>query len=434
MDTTKQHLQGGQLVVWLASEHHPINFALAARIRGAFAPEQFQQALDTLRRTYPPLSMRATKESDGDVYLVPDPALRIPVRTLERKHAAHWVDEVTAELDRAFDLLHNPPLRLVWLREGDVSEILFVCPHALADGFAVAYLVRDFLMFLSDPADAVTMPLTQLMPELIPDFPGRSIAILRAKLKVGLLKLFLSHRSKQEAPQTHAVKRNDPTYHVSPWVLTSAQTSALVTRSRAEGTTVHAALCTAFLRAFGEFYGDSWKRKIQSPVSLRDRLTHPVGESFGLFVNLVEFRINCAPDRDFWEVARAIKQGFIRRTADQRIFDSLIEANVAMTTLSQVITPQIMAELFMAVDHDLSISNLGRLDFPMRYGALQLDALFGPILGGDPEDIVLGVLTIGGQMHFSLSFTDLKMTPLEAEQIKASAMRWLADATNNFTL
>jgi hypothetical protein len=217
---------------------------------------------------------------------------------------------------------------------------------------------------------------------------------------------------------------------VCPWVLTAEQTAALVARSRAFSATVHTALCTAFLRAFGEFYGNGWKRRIQSPISLRDRLSSPVGESFGLFVNLVEFRVDCAPERDFWKVARKIKEGFNRRADDKHIFNSLIEANVATNALRDVITPKIVAQSFMAANHDLSISNLGRLDFPLQYGALQLEALFGPILGGDPEDVVLGVVTIGDKMHLNLSFTDLKLTLSQAEQIVETAMHWLAQAAN----
>lgn len=429
MNTDGQKLQGGQFIVWLASEYHPINFALMARIRGAFTVDQFWRTLDKLQRKHLPLSMRATRESDGSIYLISDPTLKFPVRIIDRKHPESWVEEVTAELGRAFDLLNDPPIRFVLLRGENVSDILFICPHVLADGFATAYLVRDFLVFLSDPdADVATLPQTQPLSASIPDFPGKRMAIQRAKLKAKFLKLFLSLDIKQNKPQAEVVNPIKTRYHLSPWVLTSEQTSALVARSRAEGTTVHAALCVAFLRAFGELHGDGWKRKIQSPVSLRDRLAHPVGECFGLFVNLVDFRVNCALERDFWEVAREIKQGFIRRTVDKQIFNSLIEANITVNELAEVITPEIVAHSFMAVDHDLSITNLGRLDFPIRYGALQLEALFGPILGGDPEDVVLGVITIGGKMHFGLSFTDLKMSTSQADQIVETAMNCLSQA------
>jgi hypothetical protein len=83
----------------------------------------------------------------------------------------------------------------------------------------------------------------------------------------------------------------------------------------------------------------------------------------------------------------------------------------------------------MAADHDLSISNLGRLDFPTPSDSFQLEALFGPILGGDPEDVVLGVVTLGGVMHLSLSFTDMRMDVPQAETIIDAAMQALLKAT-----
>jgi len=417
--------------VWLASQYHPINFAFMARIRGDFTLQQAQHALDKLRIKYPPLSMRAVRESDGNVHWISDPALEFPVRSIADDHAERWIAEVTTELSQAFDLFTQPPLRFVLLQGEELSEVLFICPHVLADGLSVAYLVRDFLAFLGNPAAAsVAMPIVSPMSALIPDFPGKRMAIRRAKLKAGILKLLLRLSAKPDKARENGVNGTAAQYKLHPWTLTAEQTVALAARSRAEDTTVHAALCTAFLRAFGEWGGDGWRRTIQSPVNLRERLRSPVGESFGLFVNLVEFRINCMPERHFWEVARAIKQGFTRRSVDEHIFNSLIEANIAMPVLREVLTPRSVAQTFMAVKHDLSISNLGRLDFPVQYGSMRLEALFGPILGGDPEDVVLGVVTLEGKMDLSLSFTDLKLSPSQAEQIIAIAMRELAGAAN----
>jgi hypothetical protein len=385
--------------------------------------------------------MRASRESNGYVYLIPDAGLEFPVRIIERKHSESWVAEMTAELDQAFDMLDHPPVRITWLRGKDsgeaVSEIIVVCPHALSDGLAAAYLLRDLLLYLGAPATHVeTMPLTSPMSELIPDFPGKRMKIWRARLKAASLKFMLSHAPKPGEQPHEEVDSARPKYFLRAWELTPEQTAALAARSRSEGTSVHAALCTAFLRAFGDAYGDAygethaggWNRKIQSPVNLRERLTRPVGETFGLFVNLVEFSVDCAPERNFWEIAREIKQGFIWRTGDKHIFNSLVEANVIMDELSGIITPKFVAQSFMSVDYDLSITNLGRLDFPVQYGALQLEALYGPSLCGSPQDIVLGVITIRDKMHFTLSFTDSKMNLSQAERIIEKAMDWLAMA------
>lgn len=164
---------------------------------------------------------------------------------------------------------------------------------------------------------------------------------------------------------------------------------------------------------------------------MRHRLTERVGEAFGLFVNLVEVEVDSSPERDFWEVAREVKEAITRRAADRDVFRSLIEANVMMDKLGSVIPPEFVARSVMAVSYDLSITNLGRLDVPAQYGSLQLEALYGPSLGGNPDDIVLGVITVGDKMHFTLSFTEMKLSVSQAEQIKERAMRCLEDAVGS---
>ena len=102
---------------------------------------------------------------------------------------------------------------------------------------------------------------------------------------------------------------------------------------------------------------------------------------------------------------------------------------VLIDELVSVITPRIVAQTAWGVEYDLSISNLGRLDFPVQFGPLKLEALYGPTIGCNAKEVVLGVVTVGGKMHFTMAFTDMTMTLPQAEQIKAKAMKSLADAT-----
>ncbi|MBN1920858.1 MAG: hypothetical protein JW892_06415 [Anaerolineae bacterium] len=424
MHEYQQRLRGGQFAVWLASKVQSINFALTARLHGALSPDQLRAALDKLRRKYPALSMRLTETAHRQVVLIPDPDLEIPVRLVERGHSEQWADEVAAELGQPFDLLNDAPLRLVWLRGEDASELSFICPHALADGLSVVYLIRDFLEFLEHPEATVQpLPPALSMSDGLPDFPGKRSLVWQFKIKAAAFRYLL-----KLAPQHPLPPRKQANYQLLNWELTPAQTAALIQRSRSENTTVHAALSAAFLRAFGELRGNGWKRRLQSPLSLRERLNPPVGEAFGLYVNLVELSVDCAPQRDFWAVAREIKQSLARCAEDRHVFRSLIEGNVMMDRLGAVVAPEFVAQSFLTVAYDLSITNLGRLNLPTQAGALQLDAVYGPSLGGNPEDIVLGVSTVGGRMAFSLAFTQLKLSRSQAEWIKERALQHLETA------
>ena len=283
MGNTSYRLRGGQFAVWLTSEYQSINFSLAARVKGVFTLDQFHQALSKLQLKYPALSMRLEREAPRRVYAVADTSLEIPIQIVEREHSHSWVAAVTAELGQAFDLLRSAPIRLVWLKGEGVSEIIFTCPHALADGMSVAYLVRDFLTFLGQPnIESEPMQPTPTMSELLPEFAGKQAIVWQSKLKSVLMRLMLKFGSKPVVPV-----EKQASYQLLAWELTPQQTAALIRRCRAERTTVHAALGAAFLRSFGTFWGDGWKRKLQSPVDLRKRLTPAVGEDFGLFVNLV---------------------------------------------------------------------------------------------------------------------------------------------------
>lgn len=426
---TRQKLKGERLAIWAGSAYQPINFVLTARIQGQIHPDEFRKTLEKLQVKYPQLSMRVVRGTDGDFYLDFNKGTSLPVRIIERKKSSDWIAEVKTELIQGFDLFKDPPIRFVWLEGENISEILFASPHAMADGLSLAYVVRDFLNFLNAPEINIEpLPILPAMGEIIPDFSGKQLVVWLAKYKAAVAKLFINLIFSKGTQSKSEVNIKIPEYNLLAWELTPQQTFALIARCREENTTVHAALCAAFLRSFGEMYADGWNRKIQSPVNLRDKLAQPVGESFGLYINLVEFYVNCAPERDFWQVAREIKQGFIKHTQDQNTFKSMTEMLVIMDALALIVTPE-SASKFIKKDYDLSITNLGRLDFSVENDSPKLEALFGPAISGDPNDIVLGVITALNKMHLTLSFTGMKLNMSRAEQVKNDAMKWLANAT-----
>src|SRR5258708_17311184 len=53
-------------------------------------------------------------------------------------------------------------------------------------------------------------------------------------------------------------------------------------------------------------------------------------------------------------------------------------------------------------EYDFSITNLGRLDFPVTYGALTLQAIYGPVINSVIDETIVGVPTVGGKLTFSL--------------------------------
>ncbi|MBN1261030.1 MAG: hypothetical protein JXB35_10155 [Anaerolineae bacterium] len=428
VDMTDHALRGFALATYLVSQIHPYNFALAVRVRGALTPDRIRQALDQVRQCYPDTSARVTGAGDGAPRMACDDSLAYPLATMPRTHANAWEAALISNASQPFDLSQSPPIRVVWMRGDTVSDLIFVFHHAFADGLAAVSLVRDFLTFLGDPGAGIdSAPPAPPLRDLLPDFAGKRGVVLGAQLKAALFRTFVV-RGRQAAPLVDSGAAGR-VWRVQPWTLSPEQTTALVTRCRAEGTTVHAALVTAFLRAFGAVRGGGWKRKVQSPVSVRDRLREPVGKAFGFYIGMVTFKANFAPERDFWDVARDVKKEFIRRAGDRPLLGALADQVVVLDELAAVLTPADVARSFERVDYDLSITNLGRLEFPLHYGALTVEALHGPAVLARPDEVVLGVLTVGGQLTFTLTFAEAHLPLAEAETIKEDAMARLAAAT-----
>ena len=78
--------------------------------------------------------------------------------------------------------------------------------------------------------------------------------------------------------------------------------------------------------------------------------------------------------------------------------------------------------------YDLSLSNLGRVDVPTRYGALHLDALYGPVINGFEGERGLGAITYDGVMRLVYAFREAALVPEEAARIPERATYWLGRA------
>ena len=76
----------------------------------------------------------------------------------------------------------------------------------------------------------------------------------------------------------------------------------------------------------------------------------------------------------------------------------------------------------------MMISNLGRLEIPVDYGDLHLDALIGPAVYSDGAEKILEVITVGGKMNLTLTFGETLIGANIVTQIKDTAMKYLEEA------
>ncbi len=399
----------------------PFNFALTARIKGVLSLERLRHALHKIKLKHPLLAARLVATDDGP-YFETEGAPDFPIRLIE----GDWVDEVPQDLSECFVSQSGPHARFLLAYDGDYTDLVAILNHSRADGLAAAYLLRDILFYVAHPdAEVIPMPYTPPLDQLLPPIDRPPIQAAMPALP-----------SQDEPQPEHPSEPPQPRIlYVMPWQLTQGQTSALAERSRQEGTSVHSALCTAFMIAYTRLnLGLADLRIVSSPLSVRDKLTQPVGEYIGDYINpgvLVE--LDCSPSRDFWEMAREFKASLARASAGDlmvaRIY-AMNEMNKAFDSQPRPTQPVTIPRRVRRVNFDLAVSNLGRLDFPTDYGDVQLEAIYGPVFNSMIDETIVGVTTAAGKLTCSLVAFQHVIPKAMGAQIKDIAMDVLAQAVN----
>jgi hypothetical protein len=413
------------------------NFAMMVRVRGDVSVEQVDAALRKIRARHPALIPAAASDQDA----------LFPLAVRADCSEDDWIEAAQAELREPFPDRPGPFARFTLLKRAEGFDLVAAFHHHFSDGMSGMFVLRDILSVLGDP-DAVLVPLAAPPPAgaLI---PGAVLGNSRLRRKVAWAVLLLRARALLEkfrrrfspAKRADAVPAQETSagnlpperqFVILPVRLTAAQTSALAARCKEEQVSVHAAVCVAWLRAFtAEMKGARRFGTVSSPVNLRQRLSPPVDDTSGMFLATVETRVDCAPERDFWDVAREFKQKLTRDSRDEVLFFMPLMFSKIFTQIPAGDREMVMPMLFGGpVKYDFSITNLGRIVLPERSGDLQVEAFYGPLVNSSPYERTVGVSTLGGQMSIVFLFRRSMMESDRGRELMERAVNGLC---NGFT-
>ncbi len=410
------------------------NFTLMVRIRGSFSDEQLRLALARVRAGHPSLLQR----QGADGWIEPLSLQEPPEFLLEVRAGCaeqDWIDVARAELGKMFSP-EGPLARFVLLRHAseDVADLVGVFHHWVSEGMSGMYVLRDTLRLLGDPAAEMSptpMPpnMVKLIPKSVRQDPRTRARVWR---EIKALRLALLRKPAQDekpvlSEQELALKRD---VCLLPATLSVEQTAALLARCRVEGTSVHAAVCVAWLRAYAGMLEDrkSWVRTVSSPVNVRNRLTELVPETCGGYLCIVETSVDCAPARDFWQAARDFKRRLTEGTADHRLFVQELTTSKIETSFPKSQLFDAFTTYFSGAEYDFSITNLGQVDIPAAVGPLTVEAFHGPLVNSMADERTVGLSTFGGRLSFALLFRRSMMDPARGAQLLERAVAHLLDA------
>ncbi len=417
---------------WLGSLERPENFAITARIQGSFSVNQLRKALLKLKQRHQLLAVRIVLDSKELPFFSSEGVSEFSIREIlsDSDEDQVWHCEVEKELKTPFSWQEGPLVRFVMVKASNdiaVTNLIVVCDHSVTDGLSVAYLIRDILQQLEQPNCLEFLPeippIEELLPPQISNKFSLRFYLMRFIFMVATLSLIIidwlskgyrlvaKYLSFFSFPQSE--KKNPNNLDIleeegsktgnrclDSWSLTEAETSALINRCRQEKTSVHAAICTAFLLTFNRDKV-SWTEKVGSPVNVRNRLTYPVGEAFGFFAARVETSLTYTSNKEFWRMAREFKQGLNEQTTDNKLLAPFTVLKALKPLMFNFYLKKYLFRVLKLFENRrvyLDISNLGRLNFPIQYGSLKLIAVYGPIVSTYEDKVVLGVTTVGNKL------------------------------------
>jgi NRPS condensation-like uncharacterized protein len=417
------------------------NVAVVGRVRGDLPQKALKEALRRIPEKHPLLASRVEQDGDRALWFVHDPEIEIPLRVVERESDEHWIGEVGREVRTPWDQFRGPLIRFVLVYSPAVSEVMAFSQHAICDGTALAFLIRDVLSLVADPE--------QKLQRLVPDFTLTEVlgdeafgGGMGSRIKNFVVNRYNKQWRKNPVYVDHddylAIQRayaDKFEYGCVLLELDEPQTRALTGACREHGVTVNTALTAALAAAFQEFYGGGREeaRRMALPFDLRRRTDPPLGDVFCLMVGSVEVAFRYRSARSFWENARELHRSIVDKIEGRAVFEAAVMMELLDPTLVDVIvsfsllagdvpegSPRYgkmsrfagdrrsiansIADRFLKSLPSIINTNLGRLGFPVEYGGLELETMYFAPAGSTHIPLIVGALGVAGGMTATFNY------------------------------
>ena len=445
--------------------HSPFSIVtMVARINGEVTRGMLKDAVEKVQQRHALLRVRIQVDDDHEHWFTSQGIQEIPIEIIPRKSQGDWIEIHADACKVPFEFETRPAIRFILVQSPDVSELIILCHHIICDGMSLAYLARDLMEHLGNPARQV---------DVLPALPPIDLDNLPSDVsQSGIAKFLIKRMNRQWAEEKVSFDQGDYeiltkaywdnfTHELFSIELSEAETSALVVRCRKENVTVNSALAAAFSAAQSFVQGQQpYHAKVMVAASLRDRIPKPVGEGMGMYAGGVEQKFRYNQEGSFWENARDFNKKIQPNFTNKNLFSDLLNWLYLDPTILEAMNFKKLGGLvpsdspryeklsafsqkkdvilrLLQRDHlesletkywGTAVTNLGRLDFSRSYGALELDRLIMQPGGGIPlvnVNLVLGAVTCSGKLSLILEYAEQAVDTPTMEVIKDKAIDYL---------
>jgi hypothetical protein len=394
----------------------PLNVVYTAKINGEIAEENIRIALDKIQQKHPLLRVSIDHKSAKYPFFVEEKEIApIPLRIVERKTDEDWLSESENEWYRIFEDQKKPMAQMVWVKGSTVSELLWVMPHCLCDGTTGITLIRELLTLMDDST-------TELNSyngfDSVNDFLPADFDLKKKKRKarfyVMMAKLFFLIQSKSK-------DRNLGKNYVLHRKLDAAVSKKIVEKCKAHGISVHALLCSAFMHAFREMQGKKAKGKVISPVDVRHFIPEIKQDHIFAFAPTVELSLKKG-NTSVLDQAKHIKKDLTEKIEKTEARELLWMGE----NMHPIVERMISLLKSSKGGHDITLSNMGKIDIPSEYKNFRLETIFSPTVAFPwLNSNTLVTTTYNQEMDFTFMSNENFLPKEEAKKIKDKAIELL---------
>lgn len=406
-----------------------LNVVTISKVKGYIDRDSLKSSLLFIEKRHPQLqycisgSINELKFSKRGNY-------PLPLQVLEYQDNTGWekilLDEINQEINSSESLFRATA---IYQLEEDYTFLITIIHHAIIDGISSVTLHSEILSHCGNSQEIKTSsseieslsilpPVESLFPDSHTGYRGKISSI------TWLFKLLLKQFWLQ--PKTLKFEKFVPvearTCNVIYKKLEPDFTQALLSRCRAEKTTIQGALCSAMLLSVYHKIkaGNSQKTSIccRSFVDLRRRLSPAIdNESLGSFASAVSTFHNISPQIEFWQLAREVKQKVKQNINRGDMFNIILMFTEILNTLLSSSNKAPLA---------VEVTNLGQVNIPVNYGSLKLEEIsFMPSQGVFGGVFFAAVTTLKGKMMLNFVFSEPSLSQATVEDLIDNTMSYL---------
>ncbi len=218
--------------------------------------------------------------------------------------------------------------------------------------------------------------------------------------------------------QQKSKKRNLGKDYVLHQKLDPATTSQITEKCKANGVSVHALLCSAFMQAFQEVKGKEAKGKVISPVDVRHFIPEIKEDHLFAFAPTVDLAIKKGSS-DLLNNAKHIKEDLVQKIGKMEARELLWMGE----QMHPIVDRMISILKSSNGGHDVTLSNMGRINIPNDYKNFSIDTIFSPTVAFPwLNSNTLVTSTYNHQMDFIFLSNEDFLPKAEAAKIKEKAI------------